>query len=105
MESVGVTDNDLTGGKVTSVSQRMQVILKESFSPERLEIVDDSARHAGHAGARPGGESHFRVEIVANAFSGMTRIDRHRAVNEALAELFDEGLHALQIKAKTPGEA
>ncbi|MCG8440330.1 MAG: BolA family transcriptional regulator [Caulobacterales bacterium] len=83
----------------------MHVILKETFSPARLEILDDSARHAGHAGARPGGETHFRVEIVSAAFAGRTRVERHRAVNEALAPLFDEGLHALQIRASSPEEA
>jgi BolA protein len=70
-----------------------------------LELVDDSGRHAGHSGAREGGESHFTVTIVASAFAGMGRVERQRKVNAALAEVFASGLHALSIKALAPGEA
>jgi BolA protein len=76
--------------------------LTQVFTPEALEVIDDSARHAGHAGASPEGETHFNVEIIAAAFSGQTRVQRQRAVNAALKEEFDSGLHALSIKARAP---
>lgn len=69
-----------------------------------LDIVDDSARHAGHAGAAPGGQTHFNLTIEAAAFTGMSRIERHRAINAVLADEFDTGLHALHIKAIAPGQ-
>lgn len=87
----------------------LQTLIRErliaALSPETLEIIDESAAHAGHSGARPGGETHFRVTIVSAAFAGKSRVDRHRAVNAALAEAFAQGLHALAIDAKAPGEA
>ena len=70
-----------------------------------LEVVDESDRHAGHAGASPAGETHFRVAIVAAAFEGMNRVSRHRAVTSALATEFETGLHALSIQANSPSEA
>jgi BolA protein len=76
--------------------------LTQVFTPEALEVIDDSARHAGHAGASPEGETHFNVENIAAAFSGQTRVQRQRAVNAALKEEFDSGLHALSIKARAP---
>lgn len=78
--------------------------LTAAFSPERLELVDDSARHAGHTGARPGGESHFSVTIVAAAFEGLNRVDRQRRINTVLAEELAGPVHALSIKALAPGE-
>lgn len=75
----------------------------QAFAPERLDVVDDSARHAGHAGAAPGGETHFNVHIVASVFGGMSRVERQRAINQALAEEFETGLHALSIRADAPG--
>jgi BolA protein len=72
--------------------------------PDRLVVLDESAAHAGHAGHRPGGESHFRVRIVSSAFEGRSRVDRHRLVNEALREAFAGGVHALAIEAAAPGE-
>ena len=78
--------------------------LTEAFNPESLRVVDESHQHAGHAGHRPGGETHFRVYIVAEAFRGKSRIERHRMIN---ATLFDElagGVHALAIHAAAPGE-
>lgn len=80
-------------------------ILREHFSPSALHVTDDSHKHAGHAGARPGGDTHFTVEITADAFTGQSRVARHRLVYDALAKHFYEGLHALAIKAKAPGEA
>jgi len=78
--------------------------LAKSFSPQRLEVVDDSHRHAGHAGARPGGETHFNVYIVSSAFDGKSRIERHRMINAALADELRGGVHALAISAAAPGE-
>ena len=78
--------------------------LDERFQPASLSVTDESHQHAGHSGWREGGETHFRLDIVANAFEGKSRIERHRLVNAALAEAFDRGLHALAIRAKPPGE-
>jgi BolA protein len=79
--------------------------LTEAFTPESLRVVDESHQHAGHAGHRPGGETHFRVYIVARAFQGKTRIERHRMVNAALSAELAGGVHALAIHAAAPGEA
>jgi BolA protein len=84
---------------------RITRALQERFAPTHLTVTDESHQHAGHAGARPEGETHFRLDIVAEAFAGRTRVDRHRLVNEALKPVFDEGLHALAVKARAPGEA
>lgn len=79
--------------------------LAEAFAPQTLEIVDDSARHAGHAGSRPGGETHFHLVIVAAAFEGLSRVERQRRINRALAEELAGPVHALSIRALAPGEA
>ena len=89
---------------MTTVKQRMADALTAAFQPEALEISDDSALHAGHAGAREGGESHFTVSIVAPGFAGKSRIERHRLVNAALKDELAGPVHALVIKAKAPGE-
>ena len=81
----------------------IRVALETAFNPETLEIIDDSARHAGHAGARDG-RGHFKVKIVAGAFAGQGLLARHRAVYAALGTLMETDIHALQIEAKTPGE-
>ncbi len=78
--------------------------LRKAFSPESLDVVDESHLHEGHAGHRPGGETHFRVHIVSNAFEGKSRIERHRMVNELLAPELSGSVHALAIKAQSPGE-
>ena len=78
--------------------------LTKALAPERLEVIDDSHRHAGHAGARPGGETHFTVDIVSLAFRGKSRLERHRMVNEALASELKDGVHALAIRAAAPEE-
>lgn len=87
------------------VAARMEQKLKEGLSPVRLHIIDESARHLGHAGHHPEGESHFRVEIVSAAFTGLGRLDRHRMVNSLLAEELRERVHALSLSALTPDEA
>jgi BolA protein len=79
--------------------------LREAFSPESLEVSDESHLHEGHAGHRPGGETHFRVYIVSAAFEGKSRIERHRMINSTLAAELGGGVHALAIKAEAPGEA
>jgi BolA family transcriptional regulator, general stress-responsive regulator len=78
--------------------------LTEAFDPESLRVVDESENHAGHAGHRPGGETHFRVYIVAEALQGKTRIERHRMINAALSDELAGGVHALAIHASAPGE-
>lgn len=78
--------------------------LTEAFAPESLRVEDESHLHAGHAGHRPGGETHYRVYIVSETFRGKSRIDRHRAVNATLAAELAGGVHALAIHATAPGE-
>jgi BolA protein len=78
--------------------------LTEAFAPARLDVIDESHQHAGHAGARPGGETHFRVDIVSDAFRGKSRVARHRMVNETLSGELAGGVHALAIRAAAPGE-
>ena len=78
--------------------------LTEAFAPQSLNVVDESHQHEGHSGARPGGQTHFRVYIVSDAFKGKTRIDRHRLINQALADDLAAGVHALAIHATAPGE-
>lgn len=82
----------------------MEKALKAAFAPQEISIVDDSARHAGHAGARPGGETHYNVRIVSGRFNGLSRVARQRAVMDALAAEFAGGLHALSMDLKTPEE-
>lgn len=81
----------------------IRTALESAFRPDALEIIDDSARHAGHAGARDG-RGHFKVRIVAPAFAGQGLLARHRAVYAALGTLMQTDIHALQIEAKAPGE-
>ena len=78
--------------------------LEGAFQPQSLDVIDESHQHQGHSGARPDGESHFRVKIVAAGFAGKSRIDRHRLINGALAAELKERVHALAIEAKAPGE-
>ena len=78
--------------------------LASAFDPESLNVVDESHQHAGHAGHRPGGETHFRVYIVSPAFRGKSRLERHRMINAALAAELAGGVHALAIHAAAPGE-
>ncbi|MGA2492657.1 MAG: BolA family protein [Roseiarcus sp.] len=84
---------------------RIAAALTEALRPIRLDIADESDRHTGHAGARPGGETHYRVNIVSPAFVGKSRVERHRMVNALLAAEFASGLHALAIAAAAPDEA
>ena len=88
-----------------AVADAIAAKLTTVFSPTRLEIVDDSDRHHGHAGHREGGESHFNLLIEAEAFAGKGRVMRQRLVHQALAEELAGPVHALSIVAKAPGEA
>ena len=85
------------------VADRMRNKLLAAFAPTHLEIVDDSDKHKGHAGAREGGESHFTVVIESQAFAGVGRVDRQRMINKALAEELAGPVHALSIRADAPG--
>ena len=78
--------------------------LNEAFAPESLDVSDESHLHEGHAGHRPGGETHFRLYIVSPAFEGKSRIERHRMVNATLDAELKGSVHALAIKAQAPGE-
>jgi BolA family transcriptional regulator, general stress-responsive regulator len=78
--------------------------LAKAFTPTSVEVVDESHQHAGHAGHRPGGETHFRVYIVAEAFRGKSRLERHRMINDTLVGELESGVHALAIHASAPGE-
>lgn len=84
------------------VLAQMRSALEHALTPRSLEIIDDSARHAGHAGARGGG--HFRVTLVAEAFRGRSQLERHRLVYAALAPLMSAAVHAVNIVARTPEE-
>lgn len=86
------------------VADRMRRKLNEAFAPERLEVVDESDRHKGHAGAHPEGESHFSVTLVSAAFTGLGRVERQRRVNQALSEELKGPVHALSVRALAPGE-
>ena len=88
-----------------SVQQEMEALLKEAFSPTRLEVVNDSAQHSGHAGDDGSGESHFTVVIEAPAFADKSRLERQRMVNRALGDIPGNRVHALAVRAFAPGEA
>jgi len=96
-----------------SIQARIQEKLQRTFAPERLSVINESHLHAGHHHVESGhheefdgkGETHFRVRLVSPAFAGMSRIDRHRAVNALLADELNGGVHALAIEPAAPGEA
>lgn len=87
------------------VATRIERKLAEALQPTELRVLDESAKHVGHAGARPGGETHFRVEMVAAAFAGLTRLERQRRVHAILAEELAGPVHALSMRLGAPGEA
>lgn len=86
-------------------SERIRLALEAAFPPARVEVRDDSGQHAGHAGARPEGETHFSVLAVSPAFAGLSRLARSRAAHAALEAEFGGGLHALSLRLLTPEEA
>ena len=87
-----------------SVAARIRERLS-ALEPLSLELVDESARHAGHAGAAPGGETHWRLSIVSDRFAGQSTVARHRLIYEALGELMQHPIHALAITARSPEES
>ncbi len=87
-----------------SVADDIRQKLTSTFAPTRLAIVDESDHHRGHAGYRPGGETHFRVELVAAAFAGKSRVERQRLVYAALGDLMKDQVHALALTVMAPGE-
>jgi BolA protein len=86
------------------VAREIEARLRAALQPARLAVINDSARHRGHAGDDGSGESHFTVEIESERFAGMSRVERQRAVNTALADLLRDRIHALAIRATAPGE-
>lgn len=89
-----------------SMKSRIEAALTAALAPERLAVIDESHLHAGHQpGMDGGGETHMRVRIISSQFSGMGRLQRHRAVNDLLKPEIDAGLHALAIEPAAPGEA
>ena len=88
----------------SSVAEEITRRLEQALVPSHLEVRNDSAMHAGHSGDDGSGESHFSVEVVSERFAGMSRLERQRAVNAALADLLRDRIHALSIKARAPGE-
>ena len=87
------------------VKARIAEKLAAAFAPQSLDVVDESHQHEGHSGHQPGGQTHFRVYIVSEAFRGKSRIERHRMVNDILSSELAGGVHALAIHATAPGEA
>jgi stress-induced morphogen len=88
-----------------SVEQSIREKLTEAFEPEALEIINESHRHTGHAGSPGTGESHFAVKVVSSAFAGKSRLERHRMVNDVLAEELSGNIHALALSALSPEES
>jgi BolA protein len=88
-----------------AVAENIKEKLTAEFTPQALTVTDESARHEGHAGHRPGGETHFDVRIVSAQFEGLSRVERQRRIYAALDAEFHAGLHALSLKALTPAEA
>jgi BolA protein len=88
-----------------SVTETIREKLNAAFAPDALVVEDESAKHHGHAGALPGGETHFAVVIVSSAFEGLSRVERQRRIYDALSDELRGRVHALSLKAQTPREA
>ncbi len=104
--AIAVDARDLRRLTLPAMATRDAIMekLHKAFAPESLRVEDESRQHVGHAGHRPGGETHFRVYIVSDAFRGKSRVERHRMINTALAAELYGGVHALAIHAAAPGE-
>ena len=89
---------------MTNRAARIETTLRAHFAPTILQVMDDSAKHAGHMGAREGGETHYSLLVVSDRFAGLSRVERHRLVNQALDGEFGAGLHALALTLRAPGE-
>ena len=87
------------------VATEMLRLLNSALSPTNVDLIDDSEQHRGHGGYNPSGESHFSLEVESAAFAGKSRVERQRMVYHALGDLMKERVHALQIRARAPGEA
>ncbi|HEX8623731.1 MAG TPA: BolA family protein [Allosphingosinicella sp.] len=94
----------MTQAFTARIAPEIERRLRAALQPAHLVVTNDSARHRGHAGDDGSGESHFTVEVVSERFAGMSRVERQRAVNSALADLLRDHIHALAIKARAPGE-
>jgi BolA protein len=107
--ALGAGGIHMTQSGKRTLRQRMEQKLSTAFAPQVLNVIDESHKHVGHAGhaggAHHGGETHFRVEMVSAAFAGKSRIERHRSVNATLADEFADGVHALSLDVRAPGEA
>lgn len=88
----------------TPLAAEIETLLTAAFAPTRLAVINDSARHHGHAGDDGSGESHFTIEIESAAFAGVSRLQRQRLVNAALGDIPGQRVHALAVKARAPGE-
>lgn len=88
-----------------TMAERMRSKLAAAFAPDALDVIDESESHRGHGGWREGGETHFRIRMVSAAFDGLSRVERHRAVNRAVAEELAGGVHALALDLKGRAEA
>ncbi|MCB2083631.1 MAG: BolA family transcriptional regulator [Sphingomonadaceae bacterium] len=86
----------------TTIAQEIEELLRAAFAPTALEVINDSARHHGHAGDDGSGESHFTIVIESAAFDGVSRLERQRMVNRALGDIPGQRVHALAIKASSP---
>jgi BolA protein len=100
----GTGDNTMTDTQTPTRAARLHAKLTEAFNPSRMEIVDESAKHAGHVGARDGSETHFKITLVSDAFKNRTRIERSRMVHAALVSEFTTGLHALSLNLNSSAE-
>ena len=96
---------EATATSTATRADRIRALLDAALLPSMLDVVDDSARHAGHAGAQRGGQTHYNVVVVSDRFEGLGRVARHRLVNAALQPEFGTGLHALSLVLRTPAEA
>jgi BolA protein len=99
---VSRVDAAATAARSSATAARIEQLLAQALQPLELELHDDSAAHAGHRSS--GGRGHFRLRVVSTRFSGLTALQRHRLVNEILAPLWDQDLHAISVVAKTPDE-
>ena len=95
----------MTDQRIGPTAQEITRRLEAAFTPVHLAVIDDSEKHRGHAGHDSRGESHFTVEVVSAAFAGQNRVVRQRAINQVLADLLIERVHALAIKARAPDDA